>query len=283
MPRAVARQRGERGDLDRGEQRVADARDAERVGPGVERELLPDEVEAAHRVVEREDEDDRDRHEQVEQRQQRIDVQRPIEQLAAAAAAARPAASWVRVAVGAVAAPASISAAPLGAQQRLGARDARPDQHDRQHHRHQDERQRRRGRVVADLEVAALDDVADHVLVRRAEQLGVDEVAGRRDEREQGAGHDARHRERQGDAQEDVAPAAVEVVARLQQAVVDPLQRGVERQDHERQEVVGDACHHRERRVEQAAVLAQDPDRLQRVDHEPGVGQDRLPRERADR
>ena len=28
-----------------------------------------------------------------------------------------------------------------------------------------------------------------------AEQLGVDEVAGRRDERQQGSGHDARHRQ----------------------------------------------------------------------------------------
>ena len=118
--------------------------------------------------------------------------------------------------------------------------------------------------------------------LRRAEQLGVDEVAGRRDEREQRARHDARHRQRQRHAQEHVAAPAVEVVARLQHALVDPLQARVERQDHERQVVVGDARHHGHRGVEQAAVLRDEPDRLERVHHEARVRQDRLPRQRAD-
>ncbi len=147
---------------------------------------------------------------------------------------------------------------------------------------HQDERQRRRSRVVGHLQVAALDHVADHVLARRAEQLGVDEVAGRRDERQQRAGHHARHRQRQRHAGEHVAPAAVEVVASLQQPRVDPLQARVERQDHEGQEVVGDAHHDRHGRVEQAPVLTQDADRLERVHHEAVVLEDRLPRQRAD-
>ena len=52
------------------------------------------------------------------------------------------------------------------------------------------------GRVVGDLEEARLDDVADHLRLRVAEQLGVDEVTDRRDERQQRAGEDAGQRQR---------------------------------------------------------------------------------------
>ena len=68
-------QRRQRGDLERDAQRVADAGHAERVLPGVERELLPDEVEAPLRLVEREEQDDRDRQQQVEQREPGVEVQ----------------------------------------------------------------------------------------------------------------------------------------------------------------------------------------------------------------
>src|SRR5829696_1622846 len=107
------------------------------------------------------------------------------------------------------------------------------------------------------------------------------------DPRLQEAGYDlyGRRRDvflREGHPQEHVAPATVEVVARLLQARVDPLQRGVERQDHERQEVVGDAQHHRVGGVEQAPVVAEDADGLERAHHEPVVAQDRLPGQRAD-
>ena len=232
----------------------------ERVLPGLEAELLPDEVEAARRVVEREDHDDPDRDKQVDEREARVRVQEPVE--------APP--------------PERHLALPLGAEQCLGAGDPRPDQDDDEHERHQEERERRRGRIVGHLEVARLDDVADHELVRRAEELGVDEVAGRRDEREQRARHDARHRQGQRHPEEHIAAAAIEVVPRLEHALVDPLQARVERQDHERQVVVGDARHHGERRVEQAAVLGQEPDRLEDAHHEARVRQDRLPGQRAD-
>ena len=136
-----------------------------------------------------------------------------------------------------------------------------PDQHHHQHERHQDERQRRRGRIVGQLQEAALDHVADHRLARRAEQLGVDEVADRRYEREQRAGHHAGRCERQRHTGEDGPARAVQVVAGLEHARVDALEARIQRQDHERQEVVGDARDHGRRGREQAPVVAQDADR----------------------
>ena len=52
------------------------------------------------------------------------------------------------------------------------------------------ERECRRRRVVGLLQVQGLDDVADHRLLGAAQELGVDVVAGRRDEREQRPGDD---------------------------------------------------------------------------------------------
>ena len=75
---------------------------------------------------------------------------------------------------------------------------------------------------------------------------------------------------------------AVEVVARLEQAVVDPLERGVERQDHERQEVVGDAGDHGTVVSSRRPSSDTMPTVFRRVTTKPGVGQDRLPRERPD-
>ena len=57
-----------------------EARHAERVLPVLEREALPGEVEAALRVVEREQDDDRDRQQQVDQRERRVEVQRLVQQ-----------------------------------------------------------------------------------------------------------------------------------------------------------------------------------------------------------
>ena len=57
-------------------QRLAAPGDPERVLPVLERESLPHEVEAPTRVVEGEQDDDRDREEQIEQRERGVDVQR---------------------------------------------------------------------------------------------------------------------------------------------------------------------------------------------------------------
>src|SRR6185436_7230225 len=60
-------------------ERILHAGDGERVLPGVEAELLPDEVEAPHRVVEGEDDDYRNREQQVDQREPRVCVEQPVE------------------------------------------------------------------------------------------------------------------------------------------------------------------------------------------------------------
>ena len=57
-----------------------------------------------------------------------------------------------------------------------------------------------------------------------------------------------------------------EVVRRVEQRRVDPLQRDVQRQDHQRQVAVDDADRHAERREQQVqAVVADEPERLQQV------------------
>ena len=75
-------------------------------------------------------------------------------------------------------------------------------------------------------------------------------------------------------------PAGVEVGRRLDQPLVDLLQRDVQRQRHEGQEVVGDARDHRRARGQQPPLVADHPDALQRVHDEPVVGQDQLPAHR---
>ena len=84
-------------------------------------------------------------------------------------------------------------------------------------------------------------------------------------------------RERQRDAAERRHPARVEVGRRLDQPPVDLLQRHVERQDHERQEVVGDARDHGRARGQQPPVVAHQPDFAHALDHPAAVGQDQLP------
>ncbi len=132
-------------------------------------------------------------------------------------------------------------------------------------------------RVVELHQEQAVDDVADHVLLRRPEQLGVDVVTGGRDEGQQRAGDQPGHRQRQGDLAERREPVGVQVLARLDQPQVDLLQAGVERQHHERQEVVGQAGDHRHRRGQQPTVGTEDVQRLQGAHDEAVVGQDRLP------
>ena len=75
-------------------------------------------------------------------------------------------------------------------------------------------------------------------------------------------GDDPGRGQRERHAQERLALARVEILRRLEQPRVDLLERDVERQGHEGQEVVGDPGDHGERRREQAAVVAEDADRL---------------------
>ena len=66
-----------------------------------------------------------------------------------------------------------------------------------------------------------------------------------------------------------VQPAGVQVACRLQQPGVEPLQARVERQHHERQEVVRQPGDHRDRGGQQPAVGAEDVQGLQRVTTKP--------------
>ena len=101
-----------------------------------------------------------------------------------------------------------------------------------------------------------------------------------RDEGQQRAGEDAGQRQRQRDAAERRHPARIEVGRGLDQPPVDLLERHVQRQDHEGQEVVGDARDHGRARGQQPPVLAHQPDVAQALDHPAGVGEDQLPRHR---
>jgi hypothetical protein len=60
-------------DLDAGDEGVADTRDAAEVRPGIQRELVPTEVELALGLVERQRHDYGDRDEQVDQDEDRDD------------------------------------------------------------------------------------------------------------------------------------------------------------------------------------------------------------------
>ena len=70
------------------------------------------------------------------------------------------------------------------------------------------------------------------------------------------------------DAEEGAGGARVEVLRRLEQPRVDLLERDVERQGHEGEEVVGDPRDHGERRVEEALALAEQV-QLAEADHRP--------------
>ena len=72
----------------------------------------------------------------------------------------------------------------------------------------------------------------------------------------------------------------VEILGRFEQARVHLLERDVDRQRHEGQEVVGDPGEHRERRRQQPAVGREDVDVAQDPDDRPLVGKDVEPRER---
>ena len=75
-------------------------------------------------------------------------------------------------------------------------------------------------------------------------------------------------------------PARVEIGRGLDQPPVDFSSEDIQRQDHEWQEVVGDARDHGGTRGQQPPVLAHQPDVAQALDHPAGVGQDQLPRHR---
>ena len=120
-----------------------------------------------------------------------------------------------------------------------------------QHERRDHERRRRAERPVAGRGELVLDQVADHELLRPAQQVRRQKGAHGRNEDQEASGHHAGERERQGDPPEPRHGRRAERLGRFQQRRIELLQRGVDRQDHERQEAVHQAEQHREGRVEQ--------------------------------
>ena len=106
-------------------------------------------------------------------------------------------------------------------------------------------------------------------------------ITGNRNERHQGSRNDSGHRQRQGYPCEHLGWVGVQVRASFKQANVQSLQRGVKRQGHERNEVVGQAKDHHEIGADQVLIGGQNSPRLQGGDNQGFVGKHLLPGESA--
>lgn len=96
-----------------------------------------------------------------------------------------------------------------------------------------------------------LNEVPDHHAPRAPEQVRREKGSERRNENEKTAGRDSRLGQRQNDAAEDRPPRGIEIPGRLDQRPIHPLERHIERQDHEGQIAIDQADHHSSIRVEQ--------------------------------
>ena len=98
----------------------------------------------------------------------------------------------------------------------------------------------------------------------------------------QGRGEDAAT-ERAGDGAAAAPRAGVQVTRRLDQPEVDLLEGDVQRQDHERQELVGQPGHDRERRADDAEVGGDEAERVtDERQEDPLVAEDDPPRDGPD-
>ncbi len=141
----------------------------------------------------------------------------------------------------------------------------------------------------------------DHPDERLGDQVRPDQPAddrpddGRRQHPEEPGGSEpevaedrqAHHREQRAGrgSNERAAPSPrprVQVLGRLDEPQVDLLDRNVERQHHERQELVRQAGHDSQRRVDDREVVRDQVERVQRPDDRPRVREDDPPRDRPD-
>ena len=111
-------------------------------------------------------------------------------------------------------------------------------------------------------------------------RLRGDVVAEREREREDRARDDGGEGERQDHPAEGRAGPRAEVAGRLEERRRDPLEPGVDRQDHERQPDVAE--HDRDGDVARIEDDARDPDLLERPFERPAPGEDHAPRVHAD-
>jgi hypothetical protein len=132
------------------------------------------------------------------------------------------------------------------------------------------------------LEEGVLDDIADHVGARPAEQRGVHVIADIGDENEQETGEDARGGKRQDDLHEGGHGRGVEIVGGAHQPAVQLLQHHVEGQHVIGEGIIDEAADDRPLGRENPAALRQDAELLQRAENEPLIGQNELPGQHAD-
>ena len=119
------------------------------------------------------------------------------------------------------------------------------------------------------------DQVADHALVRPAEELRRREISQRREEREQRPADDATGRSRQRDVEERLPRTAVEILAGVDQLRVQIAERRIDGQDREWQIAVHEPGDHGRGAGDE--LLAPDADVDEhRVDEAVGV-EDRRP------
>ena len=123
-----------------------------------------------------------------------------------------------------------------------------------------------------------LDVLGDRRRLRPAQEIGRDEVAERRDERQQRGGDDPRHRQWQVTCRNACRPERVQVPPGRHQIGVQPVDRDEQRQDRERQEAVRHAEDHREVGVHEDDRLVREPDRLEDRVHDAVVAQQDHPR-----
>jgi len=114
----------------------------------------------------------------------------------------------------------------------------------------EDHRDRRAERRVLRLQVLGRHERSGHVALGSAERRGGDVVTRQRHEHQHQAGDDAGHGERQGHLGEGAEAVGAEVLARLTQRRLEPVEGHEQREDHQRQVVVDDAELHGEPCVE---------------------------------
>ncbi len=145
------------------------------------------------------------------------------------------------------------------------------------HERHQRHRDGRAEGPVARGGELVLHQVADHDGAAAAQQVGREIGAQARDEDQDRAGDDAGARERHDDAQDGGQRPRAQIGGGFQQRGIEPLQRGVDGQHHERQIAVDQAEQHRAIVIEQRQRGVDDAERLQGGVDQAGVAQQEHP------
>ena len=149
----------------------------------------------------------------------------------------------------------------------IRARAAKPIRankpHGEQDHGDQDHGHRRTQRPVLRHQELVGHHPTHHVALRATQDGCGDVVTRQRDEHQQRAGDDARHREGDRHLSHRLPAAGTQVLGCFTQGRFQAVERHEQRQDHQRQVVVDDAELHGELRVEHGEWSVPDADRLE--------------------